>query len=122
MTTGPLPGSDVRTSSQQPGGIEEQVIVDEGLGEVSWFVEDVPRLSTKGTRRGLITSFGELSVDTVPVAEPSSLGARWSHGPQEGERLHPEGACIRFRITLSSGSYATTLLPEFMQAPLLQMP
>lgn len=121
MTTGPLPGSDVRTSSQQPGGIEEQVIVDEGLGEVSWFVEDVPRLSTKGTRRGLITSFGELSVDTVPVAEPSSLGDRWAQGPQEGERWHPEGACIRFRFTLSSGSYATTLLREFMQAPLQQM-
>ena len=52
MTTGPLPGSDVRTSSGQPGAIEESVIVDEGLGDVSWFVEDVPRLSSKGTRVG----------------------------------------------------------------------
>lgn len=121
MTTGPLPGSDVRTSSGQPGNIEESVIVDEGLGEVSWFVEDIPRLSSKGTRRGLITSFEEFSVDTVPVAEPSSLGERWEEGPAEGERWHPEGACVRFRFTLSSGSYATTLLREFMQAPLRQL-
>lgn len=121
MTTGPLPGSDIRTSSGDPGAIEEKVIVGEGLGDVSWFVEDVPRLSTKGTRRGLTTSFGELSIDTVPVAEPSTLGDRWVQGPQAGERWHPEGACVRFRFTLSSGSYATTLLREFMQAPLRQL-
>jgi len=49
------------------------------------------------------------------------MGKKWIAGPNENSRWHPEGACIRFRFTLSSGSYATTLLREFMQCPLSQI-
>ena len=104
-----------------PGQLEQATIEDEGLGNVSWNVEAVPRLSTKGTRRGLVAEFKEFSVDTVPIAEGSTLGKRWEAGPGEGDRWHPEGACVRFRFTLGSGSYATVLLREFMKGPLSNM-
>jgi tRNA pseudouridine13 synthase len=118
ITTGPLPGSEITTCEGEPGKLEQATLEGEGLGNVSWAVEAIPRLSSKGTRRSLVSHFQEFSVDTVPIAEASSLSKRWDAGPQEGDRWHPEGACIRFRFVLSSGSYATTLLREFMQSPL----
>ncbi|GIR76171.1 MAG: hypothetical protein CM15mP78_08700 [Candidatus Poseidoniales archaeon] len=54
-----------------------------GVG-VSWNVEAVPRLSTKGTRRGLGARIQKISVDTFPIAEGSTLGKRWEAGPVKG--------------------------------------
>ena len=121
MTTGPLPGSEISTSEGEPGRLEQATIDDEGLGGLSWNVEAVPRLSSKGTRRGLVAEFKEFSVDTVPIADSTTLDKRWEAGPDEGDRWHPEGACVRFRFTLGSGSYATVLLREFMKGPLANM-
>ena len=121
MATGPLPGSEISTSEGTPGALEQATIDAEGLGDLSWEVEDVPRLSSKGTRRGLVAEFKEFSVDTVPIADGSTLGSRWEDGPTEEDRWHPEGACVRFRFTLGSGSYATVLLREFMKGPLSNM-
>jgi tRNA pseudouridine13 synthase len=121
MATGPLPGSEISTSEGKPGALEQATIDAEGLGDLSWDVEDVPRLSSKGTRRGLVAEFKEFSVDTVPIADGSTLGSRWEDGPTEEDRWHPEGACVRFRFTLGSGSYATVLLREFMKGPLSNM-
>lgn len=121
MTTGPLPGSEISTSEGQPGSLEGATIESEGLSNVSWNVEAIPRLSSKGTRRGLVAEFKEFSVDTVPIADGSTLGKRWEQGPDENDRWHPEGACVRFRFTLGSGSYATVLLREFMKGPLSNM-
>ena len=119
--TGPLPGSEISTCEGESGDIEKQTIRDMDLEDVSWYVERIPRLSTKGTRRALVTSFGDFHVDTVPIVDDDTLGTKWKQGPGENSRWHPEGACIRFRFTLSSGSYATTLLREFMQCPLRQL-
>jgi tRNA pseudouridine13 synthase len=121
MTTGPLPGSEHTTSQGTPGELEFATIKAEGLDEVSWEVEAIPRLSTKGTRRGLVASFEEFSVDTVPIADARTMGERWEKGPNDDDRWHPEGACLRFRFTLGSGSYATVLLREYMQGPLSNM-
>ena len=120
-TTGPLPGSETSTCEGKPGDLEQATIDDEGLSGVSWHVEAIPRLSSKGTRRGLVAEFKEFSVDTVPIAEGSTLGKRWSQGPGDDDRWHPDGACVRFRFTLGSGSYATVLLREFMKGPLSNM-
>ena len=121
MVTGPLPGSEISTSEGTPGALEQATIDAEGLGDLSWDAEEVPRLSSKGTRRGLVAEFKEFSVDTVPIADGSTLGSRWEDGPTEEDRWHPEGACVRFRFTLGSGSYATVLLREFMKGPLSNM-
>ena len=119
--TGPLPGTEIKTCEGKSGDIEKQVINTMGLTDMDWKVEAIPRLSTRGTRRSLVTSFNELSVDNVPLADDESMGERWKSGPTENSRWHPEGACIRFRFTLASGSYATTLLREFMRCPLHQL-
>jgi len=119
--TGPLPGSIVSTCQGKAGEIEKAVITEMNLQDISWEVDAISRLTSKGTRRALVTGYSEFSFDTVPIAADDTLGERWKSGPTENSRWHPEGACIRFRFTLSSGSYATTLLREFMQCPLSQI-
>jgi tRNA pseudouridine13 synthase len=119
--TGPLPGSIVSTCQGKSGEIEMAAITEMNLQDISWNVVAISRLSSKGTRRALVTGFSEFSVDTVPIAADDTMGQKWIAGPTENSRWHPEGACIRFRFTLSSGSYATTLLREFMQCPLSQI-
>ena len=116
--TGPLPGSDVGTCEGAPGAIEASVMEDMGLDEATWTVPAIPRLSTKGTRRALVTGFKEFTWEVVPKASEDTLDGRWAEGPGDDDRWHPDGACIKFRFTLSSGAYATTLLREFMMAPL----
>ena len=119
--TGPLPGRDIRTCEGKPGELEESVLAEMGLDELDWEIEDIPRLTTSGTRRSLTTSFEEFTVEAAPKASDDSLGENWNEGPVEGSRWHPDGACLKFRFTLSSGSYATILLREFMRAPLNQL-
>ena len=121
VTTGPLPGSEIYVAGGKSREIELSAISDSDLAEIDWNIEQIPRLSSKGTRRALVSNFNDLYIDSVPIAIPESLGERWNSGPNENSRWHPEGACIRFRFSLSSGSYATTLLREFMQCPLNQL-
>ena len=121
VSTGPLPGSEIFVAAGEAKDIELAAIKECGLENVDWLVEEIPRLSSKGTRRALITTFNDLFIDSVPIALDESLGEKWNKGPSENSRWHPEGACLRFRFSLSSGSYATTLLREFMQCPLNQL-
>jgi tRNA pseudouridine13 synthase len=120
-TTGPLPGSEISTCLGISGDIEKSTIKEMNLDDADWYVERIPRLSTKGTRRSLVSSFNDFHYETVPIVNDDTFGKKWIDGPKENSRWHPEGACIRFRFTLSSGSYATTLLREFMQCPLEQL-
>ncbi len=119
--TGPLPGRDIRTCEGKPGQLEESILSEMGLAELTWEIEDIPRLTTTGTRRSLTTSFEEFTVEAAPKASSDTLGEHWGQGPLEGSRWHPDGACLKFRFTLSSGSYATILLREFMRTPLNQL-
>ena len=120
-TTGPLPGSEISTCEGSGGDIEKTVIKEMELNDANWYIDKIPRLSTKGTRRALVATYGDFHVDTVPIVNDDTLGEKWKQGPNENSRWNPDGACIRFRFTLSSGSYATTLLREFMQCPLEQL-
>ena len=107
-----------------PEGWTHNEYTDPSTGEETtsnWRIEDIPRLSTRGTRRPLVAEFHEFSYESVTIASAESLGDSWKEGPNEGDRWHPEGACIKFRFTLSSGTYATTLLREFMQSPINHM-
>ena len=121
VSTGPLPGNEIFVADGEAKEIELAAIKECGLENVDWLVEEIPRLSSKGTRRALITTFNDLFIDSVPIALDESLGEKWNKGPSENSRWNPEGACLRFRFSLSSGSYATTLLREFMQCPLNQL-
>ena len=119
--TGPLPGRDVQTCEGDTGLMEQSVLNEMGLNDTDWEIVEIPRLTTTGTRRALTTTFGEFTVEATPKASSESLGERWHEGPKVGDRWHPDGACLKFRFTLASGSYATILLREFMRVPLNQL-
>ncbi len=119
--TGPLPGRDVQTCEGDTGLMEQSVLNEMGLNDTDWEIVEIPRLTTTGTRRALTTTFDEFTVETTPKASSESLGERWHEGPKVGNRWHPDGACLKFRFTLASGSYATILLREFMRVPLNQL-
>jgi tRNA pseudouridine13 synthase len=121
VVTGQLPGSRLDRSEGLVGEIEKSVLQEMDLADTTWKVEDIGRLTTKGTRRPLVTAFSEFQFEPVPIAGEETMGDKWTDGVQEGDIWHPEGACIRFRFTLPSGSYATTLLREFMRTPLQQL-
>lgn len=121
VVVGTLPGNGIELPQGKGGKIESTVISALGLDEIDWLVSAIARLSTKGSRRALVSSFSEFAVDTVPIAEGESLSERWQAGPQEGDVWHPEGACLRFRFKLPPGAYATTFLREFMRVPLRQL-
>ncbi|MDP6703696.1 MAG: tRNA pseudouridine(13) synthase TruD [Candidatus Thalassarchaeaceae archaeon] len=115
--TGPLPGREAPYATEGPGECEQGALEDTGLADFKWTVPRIPRLTTSGTRRALSVPFRDLSVEQAPEA-PDSLFERWSLGPSEGERWHPDGACLRMRFTLPPGTYATVLMREFMRSPL----
>ena len=119
--TAQLPGSKMEKPAGDFGSIESDVLSEMGLADTTWQVEKISRLTTKGTRRPTVTTFSEFQYEPVPVAGEETMGEKWAQGPKEGELWNPEGACIRFRFTLPSGSYATTLLREFMRTPLHQL-
>ena len=119
--TAQLPGSSMMKPEGEFGKLESAVVKEMGLGETDWRVGKIGRLTTRGTRRPLVTTFSDFQYEPVPVAGDETMGEKWVEGPKDGELWHPEGACIRFRFTLPSGSYATTLLREFMRTPLKQL-
>jgi len=119
--TAQLPGSNTRKPEGEPGEIEELVLKNMGLEETTWQVEKIRRLTTKGTRRPIVTTFSDFQYEPVPIAGEETMTEKWLEGPRTDELWHPEGSCIRFRFTLPSGSYATTLLREFMRTPLHQL-
>ena len=119
--TGQLPGSQMMQPSGEFALIEKSVIEEMGLKDTTWEVEKIARLTTKGTRRPMVTNFSEFQYEPVPIAGEETMGDKWNAGVTDGELWHPDGACIRFRFTLPSGSYATTLLREFMRSPLKQL-
>ena len=119
--TAQLPGNSMMKPKGDFGKLESKVVSDMGLGQTDWRVEKIGRLTTKGTRRPLVTSFSDFQYEPVAMAGEETMGEDWNKGPDEDELWHPDGACIRFRFTLPSGSYATTLLREFMRTPLKQL-
>ena len=119
--TSQLPGSESQLTSYEIGKLEQEVIKEMNLSDSNWVIEEIGRLTTKGTRRPTTSSFSDFQYEVVPTTTLDLLEGKWLEGPKDGQLWHPEGACIRFRFTLPSGSYATTLLREFMRVPLNQL-
>ena len=116
VVTGTLPGRDSLLAEEAPGQAERKGIDKARLSEVEWAVREIPRLTTSGTRRALSVPFKDFSVEEA--TETTSLFSRWDEGPLDGDRWHPEGACLRLRFTLPAGTYATVLMRELMRSPL----
>ena len=118
--TGSLMGTETTNATGEAGTLENKVLQNLGLDSISWKIEEIPRLTTKGTKRPLTGSYYEFSFSVKSVLDVSDVSQRWEMGPSGADRWHPDGACINFKFNLPPGTYATTLLREFTRAPLHQ--
>src|SRR6266540_2595435 len=88
---GLLYGSESEFSGGEPGQIEKQVVGSEGLRREDFIIPELPRLSSKGTRREVLAPFHDLDAAVI----------------DDG---------LRVSVELTRGAYATCLLREFMKA------
>ncbi len=89
--TGLVPGLDVPRSRGDMGNIEERELEAESLIRKDFIINEIPRLTTHGRRRGIVAPVRDLNIET-------------------GEQN------IKLKFGLGPGTYATTLLREFMKS------
>ena len=87
---GLLYGSESEFAGGEPGQIEKEVVGSEGLRREDFIIPELPRLSSKGTRREVLAPFHDLEATVVSDA-------------------------LRVSVELTRGAYATCLLREFMK-------
>lgn len=83
-------GSAAEFAGGEPGQIEKQIVGSEGLRPEDFILPDLPRLSSKGTRREILAPILRLETEVVEDT-------------------------LRVGVELTRGAYATCLLREFMK-------
>ena len=96
FVTAPIFGSESELADGLEGEIERKVIEDENVSLNNFYIEKIPEISSKGTRR--------------PVLVPVKLNAEISE-----DELNPERCKATLQFFLPKGSYATVLLREYMK-------
>ncbi|TLZ92972.1 MAG: tRNA pseudouridine(13) synthase TruD [Methanobacteriota archaeon] len=84
-------GSEPEFAGGEPGQIEKTIVASEGLRPEDFIIPEIPRISSKGTRREILAPFRGLDV-------------------QVGE------AAFSLSFELTRGSYATCLVREFTKS------
>lgn len=84
-------GSESVFAEGEPGEIERRTIQNEKIEAKHFIVPEIPKISSKGTRRSLLSHFKDMD---------------W--------RIEEGGVRMKFQLT--KGCYATALLREFMKA------
>ncbi|MDY9924729.1 tRNA pseudouridine(13) synthase TruD [Methanosarcina sp.] len=102
FVTAPLPGFKTAFASGVPGEIESEVLKELGVSLEGFNIEKFPEMSSKGTRR-------ELLLQVEPKFE---IGE---------DELNPGKSKAVLEFMLPKGSYATTVLREYMKVDPLQM-
>jgi len=92
--SGLIPGADVRLAKGEQGEIERMVMEEVGVEPKDFVVPKMKELSSKGTRRELISPKKDFSYE-----------------------IEDEG--VKMRFELIKGCYATALLREFMKTDML---
>ncbi len=100
--TSPLPGYKTEFASGIPGKIEQEVIQELKVPLNGFNVEEIPEMSSKGIRR-------EILMQVEPKFEVAE------------DDLNPEKSKVVLEFMLPKGSYATTLLREYMKVDPLYM-
>ncbi len=96
--TAPLFGFESKLATGKPGKIEKKVLQEEGISLKAFKVKEMPELSSKGARRGI-------------VLQPKKLKLL-----ETGEdEFFPEKRFAKISFELGKGSYATTVLREIMK-------
>jgi tRNA pseudouridine13 synthase len=100
--TAPLPGYNTEFASGVPGEIEQEVIQELNVPLEGFNIEKTPEMSSKGTRR-------EILLHSEPKFEVAD------------DELNPGKSKAVLKFMLPKGSYATTVLREYMKVDPLQM-
>ena len=100
--TASLPGYKTEFASGIPGEIEQEVIQELKVPLTGFNIEEIPEMSSKGIRR-------EVLLQVEPKFEVAE------------DELNPGKSKAVLKFMLPKGSYATTVLREYMKADPLQM-
>lgn len=100
--TAPLPGHNTEFASGIPGEVEQAVLDELKVPLQGFNIEEAPEMSSKGTRR-------ELLLQVEPKFEVAE------------DELNPGKLKAVLEFMLPKGSYATTVLREYMKVDPLQM-
>lgn len=100
--TAPLPGYKTEFASGIPGEIEQEVIQELKVPLTGFNIEEIPEMSSKGIRR-------EVLLQVEPKFEVAE------------DELNPGKSKVVLKFMLPKGSYATTVLREYMKVDPLQM-
>ena len=100
--TAPLPGYNTEFASGVPGEIEQEVLDELKVPLQGFNIEEIPEMSSKGTRR-------EILLQVEPKFEVGE------------DELNPGKSKAVLEFMLPKGSYATTVLREYMKVDPLQM-
>jgi tRNA pseudouridine13 synthase len=88
---GLLFGCESEFAAGEPGQIEKSIIASEGLRPDDFLIPEIPRISSKGTRREILAPF-------------------------RGLEAAVQGANLALTFDLTRGSYATSLIREFTKS------
>jgi tRNA pseudouridine13 synthase len=100
--TAPLPGYNTEFASGLPGEIEKEVLKELKVPLQGFNIEEIPEMSSKGIRR-------EILLQVEPTFEVNE------------DDLNPGKSKAVLEFMLPKGSYATTVLREYMKVDPLQM-
>ncbi|HET8685781.1 MAG TPA: tRNA pseudouridine(13) synthase TruD, partial [Methanosarcina sp.] len=100
--TAPLPGYNTEFASGIPGEIEQAVLKELKVPLQGFNIEEIPEMSSKGTRR-------EILLQVEPKFKVDE------------DDLNPGKSKAVLEFMLPKGSYATTVLREYMKVDPLQM-
>jgi tRNA pseudouridine13 synthase len=89
--SGILFGSEPEFAAGEPGQIEKEIIASEHLRPEDFLIPDIPRISSKGTRREILAPVANLKAEVQESA-------------------------LFLSFDLTRGSYATSLVREFMKS------
>lgn len=96
--SGLLFGSDSKFSSGEMGEIEHKIIEKEKLNPRDFIIPEIPFISSSGSRRPLLTPVNNLEFELM------------------GDDLNKDKLALKLKFELRKGSYATSLLREFMKS------
>jgi tRNA pseudouridine13 synthase len=99
FVTAPLFGYETEFAEGVEGEIERKVLEDEGVELKDFYIEKIPEISSKGTRR--------------PVLLPVQV--KLSDEGVSDDDMNPGRNKVKLKFSLPKGSYATVVLREYMK-------
>jgi tRNA pseudouridine13 synthase len=102
FVTAPLAGYKSEFASDAPGRIEKEIFENAGIPLENFNISEIPELSSKGLRR-------EMLLQCEPVFNVAE------------DELNPDKSKVTLTFALPKGSYATTVLREYMKVEPLKM-